>query len=218
MEKRLCYCNSCRSFYIIDPLKTCPKCGRGLVSSVVTEEEWDRSTDGQRNAFKSSLGTMANTHRTGSGASGKSSTSGQSSANTRSQYSYQNTSGQSADFENKLKSYKTWSIVIAVIGILSFFSLIGQVAQLEAQGYVVTNKTPVYLGCIFSAFCSFAGFYGTSVYKQSSRLNNSWVFYVIALIGMVVLAIAYQVMPGWLCAVGCAVNVYNGSKLKKMLQ
>ena len=27
MEKRLCYCNSCRSFYIIDPGKPCPKCG-----------------------------------------------------------------------------------------------------------------------------------------------------------------------------------------------
>ena len=188
MEKRLCYCNSCRSFYIIDPGKTCPKCGRTLVSSVVTETEWDKSTSQQRNAYKSSLGSVADTRST-----------------------------SAADIEKKLKSYKNWSIVIAIIGIVSFFSLIGQVSQLETQGYVITNKTPLYIACAFSIFCAFAGFYGKSVYKQSSRLNNSWAFFVIVLLGMAVLGIAYQIMPGWLCVVGCAVNAYNGYKLKKLL-
>ena len=188
MEKRLCYCNSCRSFYIIDPGKTCPKCGRTLVSSVVTETEWDKSTIQQRNAYKSSLGSVADTRST-----------------------------SAADIEKKLKSYKNWSIVIAIIGIVSFFSLIGQVSQLETQGYVITNKTPLYIAGAFSIFCAFAGFYGKSVYKQSSRLNNSWAFFVIVLLGMAVLGIAYQIMPGWLCVVGCAVNAYNGYKLKKLL-
>ena len=38
-----------------------------------------------------------------------------------------------------------------------------------------------------------------------------------ALIGMAFLGIVYKVMPGWLCVAGCAVNVYNGYKLKKMV-
>ncbi len=231
MEKRLCYCNSCRSFYIIDPGKTCPKCGRTLVSSVVTETEWDKSTSQQRNAYKSSLGSVADTRSTSAGDTGRSSqsrqsgmgdmgrTSGarQSGTGAGSQSYDQNPAGQAADIEKKLKSYKNWSIVIAIIGIVSFFSLIGQVSQLEAQGYVVTNKTPLYIACAFSIFCAFAGFYGKSVYKQSSRLNNSWAFFVIVLLGMAVLGIAYQIMPGWLCVVGCAVNAYNGYKLKKLL-
>ena len=227
MEKRLCYCNSCRSFYIIDPVKSCPKCGRGLISSVVTEAEWDRSTDGQRSAFKSSLSSLAHSQNTSTRDSGRSSStssgtwnsgrSSQSGSGAGSHSYYQSTSGRSADFEKKLKSYKNWSIAIAVIGIISFFALIGQVAQLEAQGYIVTNKTPLYLGCGLSIFCAIAGFYGKSVYKQSSRLNNSWIFFIIALIGMAFLGIVYQVMPGWLCVVGCAVNVYNGYKLKKMV-
>ena len=217
MEKRLCYCNSCRSFYIIDPGKTCPKCGRTLVSSVVTETEWDKSTSQQRNAYKSSLGSVADTRSTSAGDTGRASGTRQSGTGAGSQSYDQNPAGQSVDIEKKLKSYKNWSIVIAIIGIVSFFSLIGQVSQLEAQGYVITNKTPLYIACAFSIFCAFAGFYGKSVYKQSSRLNNSWAFFVVVLLGMAVPGIAYQIMPGWLCVVGCAVNAYNGYKLKKLL-
>lgn len=58
MERRLCYCRSCASFFIITPDKTCPKCRGRMVSSVVTEEEWNRSNEEQRTAFKNSLAAL----------------------------------------------------------------------------------------------------------------------------------------------------------------
>ena len=225
MEKRLCYCKSCRKFFIIDPDKKCPNCGYILVSSVVTESEWNRSSSEQRNAYKSSMSSMAHTSNpkyekqaSSSGSSGSKTYSNPFSEwKSKDSGAGYSTHSYSPDYEKKLKSYKTWSIVIAVIGIISLLSLFGQAAEIEAQGYVVTNKTPLYLGYALSIFCAFAGFYGMGVFKQPSKLNTSWILYIVVLIGMAVLAGAFQIMPGWLCAVGCAINIYNGSKLKKMV-
>ena len=272
MEKRLCFCKSCNSFYIINSDKNCPKCGGFLVSSVVTESEWNRSSNEQKNAFKRSLSEMANPG--GSGYTGqRQSTEGRGNANQGSTGTYSggynsggynssgynnsgynnngsdnsgysnsgynsngNTNrrpfnrngfggrnnngsysngGYSGEVEKRRKTYKTWSIVIGVIGIVSFFSLIGQYAQLEAQGYVITDKTGLYLGCAFSVFCAFAGFFGMGVYKQPSKLNTSWVLYIIAFAGMILLSVVYKMIPGWLCVIACGFNIYNGSKLKK---
>ena len=220
MEKRLCYCRSCNSFFIIAPGSACPKCGAALTSSVVTEDEWNRSSMEQRNIFKYSL--------RGTSFDGASSNYGGGHTN----YSQQNTGysqqnrynnpgtgtprGNSTEVEKKLKSYRTWSIVIGVIGILSIFSTIGQFAQVEAQGYIV-DKTPMYLIIAFSVFAAAAGFYGMGVPKQPSRLSTSWTLFIIILIAMVLLAVTYQAIPGWLCALGCAINIFNGNKLRKMI-
>ena len=60
MEKRLCYCKSCDRFFIIAPDKACPKCGRSMLSSVVTEAEWNQSNASQRTAYKNSLSALGN--------------------------------------------------------------------------------------------------------------------------------------------------------------
>ena len=60
MERRLCYCKSCASFFIISPEKSCPKCHGQLISSVITEEEWNKSNTEQKDAFKKSLASMSN--------------------------------------------------------------------------------------------------------------------------------------------------------------
>ena len=59
MEKRLCYCKACASFFIITPDKACPKCQGRLVSSVITEEEWNGSNAEQKTAFKNSLAALS---------------------------------------------------------------------------------------------------------------------------------------------------------------
>ena len=59
MEKRLCYCSSCARYFIISPDKACPKCQGKLISSVVTEEEWNRSSAEQKEAFKKSIAAMS---------------------------------------------------------------------------------------------------------------------------------------------------------------
>lgn len=61
MEKRLSYCKSCTGFFIIDPDKACPKCGNKLISSAITEAEWNRSSEEQKKAFKASLTTLGST-------------------------------------------------------------------------------------------------------------------------------------------------------------
>ena len=61
MEKRLCYCTACESFFIISPDKTCPKCQGKMISSVITEEEWKRSNAEQKTAYKNSLTAVSNT-------------------------------------------------------------------------------------------------------------------------------------------------------------
>ncbi|MBQ9065689.1 MAG: hypothetical protein IJ123_09610 [Blautia sp.] len=255
MEKRLCYCKSCRSFFIIDPGKRCPKCGNALVSSVVTESEWDRSSVEQRDAFKKSMKSVSDSGGSSAGgnnwsasggnrAGGNSwSTSGRSGSfgdafrsfgdrlrslgsSIRSTFSGNSFQGGSfgnrgysyggyAEYEKRMNSYRIWSTVVLVIGIISFFSIIGQYAQAEAQGYVITTRAPMYVGCALSAFCAYAGFYGRGVSKQPNKLDTSWKMYIAAAVGLVVLGIAFQLVPGWLCALGCGINIYNGYKLKK---
>lgn len=82
---------------------------------------------------------------------------------------------------------------------------------------MISDKTPMYLGCALSILCAAAGFYGMGVTKQPSRLNTSWILFIVVVIGMGLLAVAYQMTPGWLCAAGCILNIINGSKLKKVL-
>ena len=65
MGKRLCYCKTCSSFFIIAPDKACPKCRGGLVSSVVTEEEWNRSNAEQKAAYKNSLAALSRSEGAG---------------------------------------------------------------------------------------------------------------------------------------------------------
>lgn len=58
MEKRLCYCKNCVSYFIISPDKTCPKCRGQMISSAITEKEWKQSNDEQKAAFKASLAVL----------------------------------------------------------------------------------------------------------------------------------------------------------------
>ncbi len=215
MEKRLCCCKSCRKFFMIDPSRPCPKCGSALLASVVTESEWNRSSAQQKEAYKATLSGAP--YAAGYSAPPRSETPPRTETPPRYTTPPRPAYGYSDDIQKKLKSYRSWSIAIGVVGILSFLFLLGQYAQIEAQGYMISDKTPMYLGCALSILCAAAGFYGMGVPKQPSRLNTSWILFIVVVIGMGLLAVAYQMTPGWLCAAGCILNIINGSKLKKVL-
>ena len=246
MEKRLSYCKSCKSFYLIDVGKKCPKCGYILLSSVVTEPEWEASNPEQKKAYKASLkslaetpgpeakstgapgnhpnqntnartGNTANTTRTansGNGAAGSAArTAGMNSANTASGNADYRV--YSADYEKMMKDYRFWSIVILVIGIISAFAIFGQYAQLDAQGYEV-DKLPFFGGVCWCIIIAVAGYYGMTVQKNPKRLNDSWVLFILVLVGTIIMVAVLQAAPGILCMIGLIWNIRNGAKLRKM--
>ena len=61
MEKRLCYCRSCATFFIIRPNRPCPKCRGKMTSSLITEEVWNRSSSAQKTVYKNNLKAESNT-------------------------------------------------------------------------------------------------------------------------------------------------------------
>ena len=173
MEKRLCYCRSCACFFIINPDKVCPKCRGKLVSSVVTEEEWNRSSAEQKAAYKASLSALGGT--AGDGQSDQASQN-QYSQNNNFQKDHsanaaaRNKNSQNADTENKKTAHDTKSSYKEKGSNQAkksgWKSALGKLLLVLAAGYLVFLIFRPYNGA-----CTSYESAGKKVYKQISKYD-----------------------------------------------
>lgn len=148
MEKRLCFCRSCASFFIIDPDKVCPKCQSKMISSVITEKEWDRGDEKQKAAYKNSLKVLGN--KTDDSQEKHVSRDKKASSDTKTQHE------EKGSTHTKTKTpKKKWR------------SILGMILLLLIAGYAVFFISRPYDGA-----CTDYESAGKKVYKQISKFDS----------------------------------------------